>query len=211
MTERSDVESDPMLINIPEELEGVQIRLRPLRPGEGELFWEAIEESREHLRPWQMWLDWHKSSRHSELAVRRARVNFLRREVIHYDIWHREDGRLLGRIQLEDINWRTRTFGVGYWLRASATGRGFATEAVILVCRLAFEQLEAIRVGIHVNSLNERSIAVPRRLAFSLEGRIRNERLNSAGRPQDTLIFGLTREDYFGGEINGWKDWSPLM
>jgi RimJ/RimL family protein N-acetyltransferase len=157
-----------------------------------------------------MWLDWHESSRHAELAVRRARVNFLRREVIHYDIWHREDGRLLGRVQLEDINWRTRTFGVGYWLRAGATGRGFATEAAILVCRLAFEKLEAIRVGIHVNSLNERSIAVPRRLAFSLEGRIRNERLDSAGRPQDTLIFGLTREDYFGGEINGWKDWTPL-
>ncbi len=84
------------------------------------------------------------------------------------------------------------------------------TEAVILVCRLAFEELEAIRVGILVNSLNERSIAVPRRLSFSPEGRVRNERLNSAGRPQDTLIFGLTREDYFGGEINGWKDWSPL-
>jgi ribosomal-protein-serine acetyltransferase len=209
MTERGDVESDPMLIDIPEELEGVRILLRLLRPGEGELLWEAIEESREHLRPWQVWVDWHESSRHSELDVRRARVAFLRREAVPYGIWHRGDGRLLGRVQLEDINWRTRTFGVGYWLRASATGRGIVTEAVILVCRLAFEKLEAIRVGLLVDSLNERSIAVPRRLAFSPEGRVRNERLNSAGRPQDTLIFGLTREDYFGGEINGWKDWSP--
>ncbi|HEX8560053.1 MAG TPA: GNAT family protein [Pyrinomonadaceae bacterium] len=210
MTERSDVESDPMLIDIPEELEGVRIRLRPLRPGEGELLWEAIEESREHLRPWQAWPDRHKSSRHSELDVRRARLALLRRDAVPYGIWRREDGRLLGGIQLEEINWRARAFGVGYWLRASATGRGFVTEAVILVCRLAFEQLEAIRVGLLADSLNERSIAVARRLGFSPEGRIRNERLNSAGRPQDTLIFGLTREDYFGGEVNGWKDWSPL-
>jgi len=210
MTERSDVESDPMLIDVPEELEGARILLRTPRPGEGESLWEAIEESREHLRPWQAWPDWHQSSRHSELDVRRSRVGFLRREAVPYGIWHKEDGRLLGRVQLEHMRWRARTFDVGYWLRASATGRGFVTEAVILVCRLAFEELGAIRVGLLADSLNERSIAVPRRLGFSPEARIRNERLNSAGRPQDTLIFGLTREDFFGGGIDGWRGWSPL-
>lgn len=197
MAEADEIDSDPLFLEVPDRIEGDRIVLRVLQPGEGNELWEAIEESREHLRPWQEWPRWHKSPRHSELAVRRSRINFFRREVITYGIWHRATGQLLGRVQLEDINWRMRTFGLGYWLRASALGHGFVTEAAMLACRLAFEQLGALRLSILVDSANERSAAVARRLEFREEGRLRNERLNSAGQPQDTLVFGLARDHYF--------------
>ncbi len=196
MTESPEIESDPLFIDVPEVIEGPRITLRPLSPGEGDALWEAIEESRVHLQPWQQWQDLHKTPRHSELAIRRARINFARRETLSYGVWRREDGRLLGRAQLQEIFWRERSFGLSYWLRASATGEGFATEAGRLLCRLAFEGLAARRVGVLVDTLNERSIGVAKRLNFRLEGTIRNERLNTSGEPQDTLVFGLTSDDY---------------
>jgi len=65
----------------------------------------------------------------------------------------------------------------------------------------------ALRLTILVDSTNERSKAVARRLGIQLEGQIRDERLNSSSMPQDMLIFGLTREDY----AHCWSRASPKM
>ncbi len=43
---------NPILLDIPEELLGERILLRPHKAGDGHHFWEAINESREHLSKW---------------------------------------------------------------------------------------------------------------------------------------------------------------
>jgi RimJ/RimL family protein N-acetyltransferase len=191
----SDIEADPLLIEAPETLSGTRIFLRPLTPGEGDMLFAAIEESRALLSPWQTWPSWHETPRHSELAIRRMRIAFARRETLAYGVFQTSDHRFLGRVQLEEIDWRARRFGLGYWLRESATRRGFATEAARVLIDLAFEKFEALRLEILVDSANEPSAAVARRLGFKCEGRLRNERVNSLGQPQDTLVFGFTRDD----------------
>jgi ribosomal-protein-serine acetyltransferase len=196
MPDLEDIETDPLLVDVPEMLSGARIVLRPLATGEGDVLFEAIEESRSLFGPWQTWPPWHITPRHSELAIRRMQVAFVSRETLAYGIFGLRDGRFLGRIQLEEIDWRPRRFGLGYWLRRSATRQGFATEGARLLIGLAFESLRALRVTIRVDSANQSSIALARRLNFRFEGQIRDERLNSSGAPQDTMLFGLTRGDY---------------
>ena len=187
---------DPVLIDVPESLLGPRVVLRALYPGDGKALWEAIEESRDQLQAWQTWQHWYRSRTHAELAVHRARLAFLDRKRLYYGAWHRQEGGFLGWAGLEDIRWRAPSFQVGYWLRPSATGQGLMAEAVQSLCRMAVETLGAKRLALLVDPLNRRSVALARRLDFVEEGVLRNERLNAAGRLQDTMVFALTPETY---------------
>ena len=60
----------------------------------------------------------------------------------------------------------------GYWIAASARGRGYATRAVILLARWLFE-LGAARVFVTIVAENAASAAVARRAGFVYEGTMR--------------------------------------
>lgn len=57
---------------------------------------------------------------------------------------------------------------VGYWLRAEAEGRGYATEAAAGAMALGLALPGITRVEIHCDEANAASAAVPRRLGFRL-------------------------------------------
>ncbi len=58
----------------------------------------------------------------------------------------------------------------GYWLRADALGRGYATEATGSLTELAFTHLGARRVVVCHDPMNAASEGVPRRLGFRCLG-----------------------------------------
>jgi len=70
------------------------------------------------------------------------------------------------------------------------------TEAVGLLCRLAFSTLEAQRVVIRCDKENTRSAAVASRLGFFREATLRNDTRDQSGQLRDTLLFSLTPDDY---------------
>jgi RimJ/RimL family protein N-acetyltransferase len=111
-------------------------------------------------------------------------------------IWRLADGRLLGATGLHRIDWAIPAMEIGYWLRPDAAGAGYATEAVQLLVRLAFGQLQAERVEIRCDALNLRSAAIPRRLGFVHEATLRCARRNADNALADTLVFALTRADH---------------
>ena len=61
------------------------------------------------------------------------------------------------------------TLEIGYWLGATATGRGLATRAAGLLTKVAFE-MGASHVQIRHDKDNVRSGAIPRRLGFEYLG-----------------------------------------
>lgn len=63
---------------------------------------------------------------------------------------------------------------VGYWLRADATGLGYATEATACLTELAFSRLGAARVVVCHDPANRASEGVPRRLGFRCFGTVTN-------------------------------------
>ena len=47
----------PTLIDLPSELRGSRVLLRPYLGGDAEQVFAAIDASRDHLRPWVTWVD----------------------------------------------------------------------------------------------------------------------------------------------------------
>ena len=181
---------------LPDEFPGPRVLVRPYRPGDGAAMWDAIEESREHLRPWMPWVEEHACPDDSERFVRRAQARWLARESLMTGIWSRSDGTFLGSSGLESLDWDTPSFEVGYWLRPSQQGHGYATETVRLMCRLAFETLGAARLFLRCDVRNARSAAVARRAGFVQEAMFRNESRDPRGELRDMVFFAMVREDY---------------
>ena len=186
----------PTLIPLPDELRSGRLVLRPYHPDDAERVFEAVDESREHLRPWMAWVDGHASVDDSRDWCARCAANWLVRADLTVGVFAAASGHHLGCASLHDPDWGLRAFGIGYWLRASAVGRGYATEAARLLVDLAFERLGARRVELRCDARNEASRRVAERVGFVLEGRRRNAFLDPSGQPADDLVFALTSDDY---------------
>ncbi len=168
--------------------------------------WDAVEESRQHLAAWVPWVHKLQSLDDERAAIIRMRAHWMLREDLTVGIFDRGTGRYLGGSGLHRINWDLRIFEIGYWIRVTAEGRGYVTEVVQLLTRLAFDRLAANRVEIYVDPHNVRSLKVPERLGFVLEGTLRRSRPGPDGRPQDRRVFALVREDYLR---LAWRGHSP--
>lgn len=101
---------------------------------------------------------------------------------------------LLGTISLRR-HARDRRAELGYWLAASAWGRGFATEAVAQVIDFGFRQLALARIYAQVFAGNDASMRVLEKLGMVYEGTKRRH-LRKGDRLHDVWFYGLLREEW---------------
>ena len=118
----------PTLIQLPDELNSPRLLLRPFRPADADQVFAAVDESRAHLRPWMAWVDGHVSVDNSRDWCTRCAANWLLRTELTAGIFAAADGRYLRCASLHDPDWDLHAFGIGYWLRVSAVGQGYAPK-----------------------------------------------------------------------------------
>lgn len=184
---------DPVLIDVPERLDGERTLLLAPRAGLGAEMAVVITQSLSHLRPWMPWAQDAPTAESSELVVRRMQADFITRRDLCFQIYARRadgsPGRLLGGTGLHRIDWAVRRFEIGYWIRPEAAGQGHVGEAVRLLTALAFDVLGARRVEIRCDPRNVKSRAVAERCGFELEGVLRNNVLGVDGHARDTCVY----------------------
>ncbi|MCE4538243.1 GNAT family N-acetyltransferase [Pelomonas sp. P7] len=184
---------DPVLIDVPERLDGERTVLLAPHAGLGAEMAVVIGQSLSHLRPWMPWAQEAPTAENAELVVRRMQADFIARRDLCFQIYARRadgsPGRLLGGTGLHRIDWAVRRFEIGYWIRPEAAGQGHVSEAVRLLTALAFGPLAARRVEIRCDPRNLKSRAVAERCGFELEGVLRNNTLGVDGAPRDTAVY----------------------
>lgn len=184
---------DPVLIDVPERLDGERTVLLAPRAGLGAEMAVVIGQSLSHLRPWMPWAQEAPTAENAELVVRRMQADFIARRDLCFQIYARRadgsPGRLLGGTGLHRIDWAVRRFEIGYWIRPEAAGQGHVSEAVRLLTALAFGPLAARRVEIRCDPRNLKSRGVAERCGFELEGVLRNNTLGVDGAPRDTAVY----------------------
>jgi RimJ/RimL family protein N-acetyltransferase len=109
----------PTAIPLPDALRSPRLILRPLRPEDAEAIFAAIDESREHLRPWMLWVDNHRSIDDTRDWCARAAADWLTRSELTLGFFDAASGRFLGGTGLHVHDWERRLFAIGYWIRAS--------------------------------------------------------------------------------------------
>jgi ribosomal-protein-serine acetyltransferase len=186
----------PTLIDLPETLCGQRVFLRPYCAADAEQVFAAIDESRDFLRPWMPWVDDHATVEDTREFCIRCAASWLLRTELPLAIFEVVSGRYVGSTGFHEPDWELRSFEIGYWLRVTAVGFGYMTEAVRLVTELAFTSLRARRVHLSCEAHNEASQRVAERAGFVLEGRLRNGLLATDGSAVDALVYSLIPEEW---------------
>ena len=185
----------PMLIDLPSQLVGGRVLVRPYTQADAAALHATINESREHLQHWLPGFDNERTLDDIRESIRRSQAQWALRESLSMGLFLR-DGTLIGDLRLRPTSWQIPAFDIAYWLRPDVLGQGYAAEAVRLLTSFAFEHLHARRVAISCDPANARSAGVAQRLGYLLEGRLRNSAIGPDGQPCDLLVFALAPEDY---------------
>lgn len=105
----------------------------------------------------------------------------------------RQDDQHIGNIKLGPIDWVHRTADIGLLIGDRACwGKGYATEAIGLVVRYAFDLLNLRRLTAGCYDENVGSAKAFEKCGFQVEGRLRQHRF-SRGAYSDVLLLGLVR------------------
>jgi RimJ/RimL family protein N-acetyltransferase len=183
----------PIMRDFPDRFESERLLLRAPLPGDGAEVHAAIAESLDELRPWMPWAHLQQSVDDVEANVRQSIADFVTRRDLRLHLYLRDGGGFVGSSGLHRIDWTVPRFEIGYWVRTSQTGRGFATEATRRIAEFAFDDLGAERVEIWCDAANERSASVARSAGFMFEARLARNRRDPSGALTDSLCFARLR------------------
>ncbi len=153
------------------------------------MFNEAVVGSIDRLAPWLAWVDPPPTLEDSERSCRRAYARFLLNEDLMAFFLLKDGGALVGGSGLHDVDWKLRSFEVGYWGRASHAGQGLITEGVRALAEYALNELGAARVFLTTDDRNVASWKLAERAGFELEGMLRNDRFDLAGELRNTRVY----------------------
>jgi RimJ/RimL family protein N-acetyltransferase len=179
----------------PERIETPRLVLRAWRREDAAALKRALEASVDHLRVWTPWVADDASATEEETAGRlgRFRESFFAGGDRLYGIFPPDEREVFGGVGLY-ARVGPNALELGYWLRADATGRGYATEAARALTRAAFAHFAAERVEIHCDPDNAASAAVARRLGYRHVATLREtERVDGrSAQSRDNMIWEVT-------------------
>jgi RimJ/RimL family protein N-acetyltransferase len=159
---------------LPEVIETARLTIQRGTLADLEASYDMALEAAATLPPWMPWA-------HPTVTLESMRAYYekLEREwndrvLLDFQVSERATGRLLGKVGLHHIDWMLPRFEIGYWLRPSATGKGYCVEAVNGLVDYAVQHLHPVRIEIRMATENAASRAVAERAGFICEGVMRN-------------------------------------
>lgn len=118
------------------------------------------------------------------------------KNVYYFAIRAREDDHLIGRAVIQWIEWSNGNgfirLGIG---DAQDRGKGYGSQALELLLRFAFAELNLFRLTAIVPEYNTAAIGLLKKYGFIEEVR-RRRSLERDGRRWDLLTFGLLRDEW---------------
>jgi RimJ/RimL family protein N-acetyltransferase len=118
------------------------------------------------------------------------------RNLYHFMIRAKADDRLIGTAAVQRIEWANGNaflrLGIG---AAEDRGKGYGTQALQMLLRFAFAELNLFRVSAMVPEYNETALALLEKFGFVQEV-CRRKALERDGRRWDFYVFGLLKDEW---------------
>lgn len=156
------------LFTLPEILYGEKVILRKRDHNYDEEMWQAIKTNRDFLKTYLSWADKTNSIDDVIIATKHFTLAWASQAKFVYVITDRHSQKLLGSIDLHNIDFENHSAEIGYWLRKEKTGFGYMSEALNLIEHHAFE-FHIHRLSICCDSRNRASANVALRNGYTFE------------------------------------------
>ena len=182
-----------ILLDVPSQLVTERLILRaPNRTGDGSIVNQAIRDSYYELRAWLPFAQKLPAVEETEINLRKAHINFLKRESFRFLIFQKATNEFIGTASLQGIDWTIPKCEIGYWINTKFSGNGYMTEEVKALTDFGLNEIEFKRIEIRCESTNLKSRAIPEKLGYELEGILRNDDLSADGsKLTDTCFYSI--------------------
>jgi RimJ/RimL family protein N-acetyltransferase len=131
-----------------------------------------------------------------EIKFYEEMINNKENNIFFKIIENKSKSRLVGLISLNDIDLYSRHAGLGYWIWKDHWNKGYATEAVNLMLKYAFEWLNLNKVYAIIYEPNKASQKVLEKNGFKFVGRLRKQRYIPTIGYVDELYYDLLRDEW---------------
>lgn len=178
-------------MDVPMPIRTPRLLLRPKQAGDGAITADAVAETWDELHKWMRWAEDRDAftAESMEIRTRRIMASFILREGIELMGVEAATGRVVIWCGLHDIDWQGRQCATGCWVRKSAQGQGFATEATNALIRYGFGVLAMRRIALTHSAGNEASRRIAERLGFTFEGIQRGANVLPDGNNADRYCY----------------------
>ena len=118
------------------------------------------------------------------------------KNIFYFTIRAKDDDRLIGKAMINRIEWSNGNGWIRVGIGAEADRhKGYGFQALEMLLRFAFSELNLYRVTTSVQEYNEAGIALLRKFGFVEEVR-RRRSLDRDGRRWDLLVFGVLKDEW---------------
>jgi len=109
------------------------------------------------------------------------------------------DGIAVGGLNLNGIDERNGTFGIGIQVGIEYRGKGYGTASMRILLKYAFLERRLNKFNVWCVEGNVPAIAMMKKLGCTQEG-VRRQIIYSDGRYLDGILFGLTKDEFIENE-----------
>ncbi len=169
------------------------VTLRPLRESDAEELHAAVRESMEEVSRWMVWCH-PRYSVDDATAWIRTTIAGRASGACHEFCITDDSGRIVGGCGINHVNSADRFANLGYWVRSTCTGRGYASGAARAAIQWAFRHTTLNRLEIVVAVDNVPSQRVAQRVGAVREGILRQRVMVRSG-PADAIMHSVVRSD----------------
>lgn len=176
-------------------LETERLRLRLYQQADVHALWRTY--SRPDVDRYLLEEPWSEEDAACRISERMVRTGLdSRNAALALIIEH--EGAVVGDVAIWLTDVERRVAEIGWVMDPAHSGRGFATEAVRAVLRLAFEQYRVHRVVAQMDARNEASARLAQRAGMQREAHLRQDWW-SKGEWTDTFVYGALSTDFPAG------------
>lgn len=106
------------------------------------------------------------------------------------------DNKYIGGCGINSVDWKNRVATIGIFIGdKNYWGKGYGSDAINILIKFIFEQMNMHKISLHVFSYNERAIKCYEKCGFVKEGIMREE-IFFDGRYYDDIAMGLLKKEY---------------
>lgn len=176
--------SFPLSISTP------RLILRPFQARDVAPLYQAALETRDGLAQWYggTLTQTDLTLSDVETYITACQKDFDERSFIQYGVFTLT-GDLIGAGSLHHLDWPVPKGRIGYWVRATNSGKGYATEIANILTRLSFDILHMKRLEIRTAVGNTASEIVPKKLGYAFNARFEKNKVSTTGDIWDINIF----------------------
>ena len=103
------------------------------------------------------------------------------------------EGSMVGRCGLTRVDWKNRVAELAIMVGTPYRRRGYAADAMEVLCRFCFEEMNLNKLKVSVFAFNTAAVTLYEKCGFVREGLLKSE-IFRAGKYQDVVLMARFRE-----------------